>query len=131
MPLFANGFPDDRERLPSYFAIRGDVVRTIEVELVDFPLRDELIDFDGPRALKRNGVELVGIKLDVAFADLVSVNDGLRWDFVAGLDIDPLVLDAVAGLFIELVEADFFALAARRVEGDRADTRESFRNPFQ
>ena len=40
------------------------------------------------------------------------------WHFLAGVGIDLHVLDAMAGLLVELVEADLFGLGRRRIERD-------------
>jgi hypothetical protein len=41
-------------------------------------------------------------------------------NFIAGVCIHLAILDAVTGALIELMEADLFALAGRRIERDRA-----------
>jgi hypothetical protein len=44
------------------------------------------------------------------FADLVAFDDVGSLDFISGLGIDLAVLDAIAGVFVDLMEADFFSL---------------------
>src|SRR5262245_54430694 len=57
---------------------------------------------------------LFGLDLDVlAFADLVTLEDVRGIDLVSGLRIYLPIPDAVACLFIDLIEADFLSLAAR------------------
>jgi hypothetical protein len=52
--------------------------------------------------------------LDVfAFTDLIALDDVGRIHLVARLGVDLAVFDAVAGLLIDLMEADFLSLAAR------------------
>jgi hypothetical protein len=46
-------------------------------------------------------------------AALVALDDFWWIDLVSSLRIDFSIFDAVAGLFVELIEADFLALAAR------------------
>jgi hypothetical protein len=61
------------------FAIRHDVVRTVEVQLVDLISWDELIDVDGALALYGNRFQLFRIKLKIfALADLVAFDDVCR-----------------------------------------------------
>jgi len=67
----------------------------------------------------RNGLEFLGVKLDiVALADLVSFDDIRRIDFVAALGIYLAVFDAVPGLLVELMEADLLALRSGRKESN-------------
>jgi hypothetical protein len=42
-----------------------------------------------------------------AFAGLIAFDDLLRIDFLAGLCIDLAILDAVSGILIDLMKADF------------------------
>jgi hypothetical protein len=41
------------------------------------------------------------------------------FDFFAGVGVDPAVFDPMTGLFVDLMEADFFALRRRGEERDR------------
>jgi hypothetical protein len=50
----------------------------------------------------------------LVLGDLVSFDDVRLLDFVARLGIYLAVADAVAGLFVELIEADLFPLRSRR-----------------
>jgi hypothetical protein len=121
--LLADCLADDRERLLADLAVRHEIVRAVEVQFVDLLLRYELVDLDRPLALDRYRLKLFGLDLDVlALADLVALDDLLGTDLVAGLGVDLSVLDPVAGVLVDLVEADLFSLAACRngdVNGNR------------
>ena len=68
----------------------------------------------------RDGFQLLGVDLDVlALADLVPLDDVGRLDLVPGLRINLAVLDAVAGAFVELMEADLLSFRGGRIERDR------------
>ena len=121
--LLSDGFADYGERLLAHFAIRHDVVRTVEVQLVDLLLGDELINIDCPLALNRDCFQLFRRKLKVfALSDLVALDDVGGFDLIAGISIDLAVFDAMPGVLVELVEADLLALA-RRWEKRDWDTR--------
>ena len=49
----------------------------------------------------------------LSLADLVALDDVVGIHLVAGVRIDLPVSNAVAGLFVELMEADFLALRTR------------------
>ena len=54
----------------------GNVVRVVEVQLVNLLLRHELVNLDGALAFNRNRLQLFGIKLKVlTLADFVSLDD--------------------------------------------------------
>jgi hypothetical protein len=79
--------------------------------LVDIFLRNELLNFQRALALDGDGFELVGIEFEVlAFGDFVALDDVVVGNFVAGLGIDLAITDAIAGLFVELMKADFFSV---------------------
>ena len=70
---------------------------------------------------QRDVVEFVLRHLDVGVGiDLVALHDVIGSDFLAGVGIDLGVFDAVAGLAVDLIEADLFAIRRRRIKGDRA-----------
>jgi hypothetical protein len=53
------------------FAIGNEVIRIVQIKLVDFFLRHELVDLDCTLALNSDGFEFFGLDLDVLpFADL-------------------------------------------------------------
>jgi hypothetical protein len=66
----ANGFADHCECLLSNLPLRHDVVGAVEIDLVDFLARHELIDLDCAFACDRKGFKLFRRDLEVlAFAD--------------------------------------------------------------
>ena len=69
----------------------------------------------------RDRLELFARHFDIfAFSELIAFDDVGLLDVIAGFSINFTVADAVAGFFVELMEADFLALGCRRVERDRA-----------
>jgi len=68
-----------------------------------------------------NRSQLFGRKLKVfTLANLVTLDDVRGFDFIAGVGIDLAILDAMADVFVELVEADLLALAGRGKKRDWA-----------
>ena len=113
--FLANGLADDRERLLTDFAVRHDVIGVAQIKLVDLATRHEFLDVDDPLAFDRDRLEFLRLDLDIfAFGDLVALDDVGVIDFVAGVGVDLFVANAVAGFFVDLVEADFFPLGRRR-----------------
>src|SRR3984885_1038933 len=101
--------------------VRHDEIRIAHVQLIDFVLGDELVDFDGAPAFDGYRFQLFGLQLDVLpLADLVALDDIPGLDFLAGVGIDLAVFDAVSGIFVELVEADLFPFRSRREQRNRA-----------
>src|SRR5262249_35561435 len=102
------------ECLQFSFSGRSDVLRTDHIEIVDFGAPNEFVDFDGPRALKRNRLDLFIVDLDVAaLVDLIALDDLVLAHFLAGVLIDLAVADAVARFLVDLIEADLLAFAGR------------------
>jgi hypothetical protein len=102
-------------------AIGRNVIRIANIEFVDLCLRHELVDLDGAFAFNSHSLEFFARHVDIfAFSELIAFDDVGLLDVIAGFGIDLTITDAIAGLFVELMEADFFALGCRRVERDRA-----------
>src|SRR5215472_11446153 len=117
----ANGVTDDGKGILSDLTIRRDVVRRVDIALVDLALRNELVDVDGPRAFNLNGLELLVLDKEIlALADLIASRNVLPRDGLAGLGIHVLLLEPVSGLSIDAIETDFFPQRRGRVESDRA-----------
>jgi hypothetical protein len=111
--------------------VRHDVVGVIEVELVDFLLRYELVDLDGARALDGHRLELLGLELDIlALAHFVTLDDIGCVDFLFGLRVHLAVFDAVAGRLVDLMEADLLPLAAGRKQRHRTRDEREFQVAF-
>src|SRR5215475_13848403 len=108
------------ERLLPDVAIGDNVVRAVQIEFVDLFLRHELIDLDRAFAFDRDRLEFLGIDLEVlVLTDLVAFDDVIGVDFFFAVGIDLAVFDPMTGLFVDLMEADFFALRRRGEERDR------------
>ena len=109
--FLSDGLADHRKGLLSDFAIWNDEVRIAQIEFVYLHLRDELINLDDAFAFNGDGIEFLWCKLDVfALGDLVAFDDVGTLHLVPAYGIDFPVADAIAGLFIELVEANLFPL---------------------
>ena len=118
--LLADRFADHREGLLADFAVRHHIVRAVEIELVDLFPRDEFVDLDHPLAFDGDRFQLLGSQFEVfALADLVALDDVGGFHLLAALGVDLAVFDAVAGILVELMEADLLALGGRRIQGDR------------
>ena len=71
--LVLHGVADDGEGLLAALAVRHDVIGPLVVALVDLLLGHELVDVDRVRALELDGVDLLGLDLDVlALGELVA-----------------------------------------------------------
>src|SRR5207253_11502125 len=69
-------------------------------------------------AFDRDRFEFFGIKLDVlGLPHFVSLDDVVGLDLIPGLRIYPPVLDAIAGLLVELMETDLFPFGRCRNKG--------------
>src|SRR4029079_5244426 len=112
---------NDGEGFLPHVAVRHNVIWAHVIEFVDLGPRHQLIDLDRLLAFQRDCLELLVADLDVvAFLNLVGLNDILLLDFLARVLVDLAVTDAVYGLRVDLVEADFLALAGRGEKLDRA-----------
>ena len=116
----ADGLADHREGVVADLAVRTQVVGADQVARVDLAAVDELIDLDGPGRFQRDVLELLLGDLDEGVGvDLVALDDVLVGDLLAGVGVDLGVLDPVAGLPVELVEADLLGFRGGRVQRDR------------
>ena len=109
------------DRVPDYgvglgagLAVRDDVIRIGEIELVDLLARHELVDLDHALALDRDRFQLLRLDRNVvALALLIALDDVVPVDLASGFGIDLFVLDAVSRLPVQLMEMDFFPLRCR------------------
>jgi hypothetical protein len=87
---------------------------------VDLIAWHELIDVDRVVRLQRDVVELVLGDFEVGVGvDLVALDDILAIDVFASFGVDPLILDPVSSLAVDLVERDLFGVRGRRKQCDR------------
>ena len=76
---------------------------------MDLAAVDELVDLDGSCQFQRDVLKLLLGHLDEGVGvDLVALDDVLVGDLLARIGVHLGVLDAVAGLPVELVERDLF-----------------------
>jgi hypothetical protein len=119
--LVLHGVADHHERLGRALAVGHDVVRLVEIALVDLGARHEAFDVDRVRALDRDRLELVVVDRHVlALADLVAAALVRGIDRVAGLLVHHQLAQAMAGPGVDLVEMRLLGLRCRREELDRA-----------
>src|SRR5439155_6286191 len=112
---------DDPKRLGRELTVGMDPIGGVEKDRIHLVTVDKAVEVDDLRRLDLQFLQLVVTDRDIvpalvliAFDDLVAVDD------LTGLGVDELLLDAVAGLGVQLVEADAFRLGRRRDEVDRA-----------
>ena len=111
---------NDRKGVVPDLPVGTEVVRADQVTGIDLGFLDELVDLDRTGGFQRDLFELLLGDLDEGvLVEHVALDDILVWDLVAGVGVDLQVLDPMAGLPIELVEADLLALGGGRVEGNR------------
>ena len=83
-----------------------EVVRVVVVDRVDVVERDEVLDLDRLRLLGIERLELARLDQHVAIGrELIALDDVLVGHLVARRRIDALLLDAHAGLAVELMKA--------------------------
>ena len=107
----ADGLADHRIGVVTNFAVRHQIIRPDQVARIDIGFRYELVDLDGARAFERDVFKLVLRHLDIGvLIDLEALHDVVGRDFVTSLGIHLLIFDAVAGVAIDLIESDLFAV---------------------
>ena len=62
--------------------------------------------------------------------DLVALDDFVVRDFFASISVDLQILDAMAGLFIDLIEADFLRVRRGRIQSDRTGNEGKAQEPL-
>jgi len=83
------------------------------------------------RAADRDGFELFGLDLYVlAFGDFVAFHDVRGIDLVSGLRVHFEIFDAVPGILVDLMKADFLPFARRRIQGDGTRDEREFEVAF-
>jgi hypothetical protein len=105
--LVAHRVADNRERLEGDLVLRNQIVRAVDVALVDFGLRQKAIDVDRMAALDRDGVEFFVLDAQVdALLDLVAPSLIARIDRLARFLVDQLLTKAIACLLVDLPKGD-------------------------
>ena len=101
----------EQQRVGLARALVGDeVVRVVVEDRVDVLEVDEVLDVDRARLLGRDRVELLGRDDDVALlGQLEALDDLLVGHLLLRHRVDPLLGDPVAGVGVELMEADGLA----------------------
>src|SRR6266850_484592 len=95
--LFLDRVPDHNVGLPADLAIWDDVIRNVQVEVVDLISRHEPINLDRVPAFDSDRLKLILGYFNVAIlADLVAHDDALSLDVFAGLCIAFAILDPVS-----------------------------------
>ena len=117
----ADGFADDREGVVPDLPVRDEVIGPDEIAGIDVGLRHELVDVDRAGGFQGDVLKLVLRHFDVGVGvDLVALHDVVVRDFLAGVGVHLHVLDAVAGVSVDLVEADLLGIGRGRIQSDRA-----------
>jgi hypothetical protein len=102
-------------------AVRHQVIGTDQIAIVDVGFGYELVDLDGTGGFQRDVLKLVLRHLDIGVGvDLVALHDIVGRDFLAGVGVDLGIFDAMAGLAVDLIEADLLGIRGCRIQSDRA-----------
>lgn len=102
-------------------AIRDEIIRAYRIAWIDLSLWDELVDVDRTSGFEGDVFQLFLPDLDVRIGvDLESLHDIFGLDFLAGVGIDLEIIDPVACLAVDLIEADLLGIRCRRKQRDRA-----------
>src|SRR6185312_6504881 len=106
-----DGLTNHGEGLSADFAVGGDVVRNVPIELVDLASRHELVDLYRVGASERDGLQLFIGYFDVpALGDLKVSNDVYVADCFACDRIDSAVFDPVPGFPVDLMKLNLLTL---------------------
>src|SRR5207237_8342318 len=111
---------DDCEGVVANFPVRTQVIWPDEVSGIDILLRYKLVDFDGAGGFQRDVFKLFFRHLYVGVGiNLESLRDLVVGNLLTRVGIDLQLLDAVAGLFVDLVERDFLGIRSSRIQSYR------------
>src|SRR6267143_6019477 len=113
--LLGHRLADDPEGLGRELAVGMDPIRSVEIDRIDRVAIDKAIEVDDLRRLDLQVFQLVIADRDIATAlVLVALDDLIAVDDLAGLRVDELLRHTVAGLAVQLVEANALCLGGRR-----------------
>jgi hypothetical protein len=97
-------------------AVRTKIIGTDNITWVDVRAWYELVDLDRSCRFQCDVLELFLGNFDIGVGiDLERLDDILAGHFFTGIGVDPRILDAVAGVSVDLIEADLLRIGGRRV----------------
>src|ERR1700730_6767716 len=118
--LIADRITDDGECLLSDLVCGRDVIRVVDIAIVDLSSGNKRIDRDGVGTFDPNLVDFIVRDLEVlALANLVAATDVLLFDRLAGFGVDELLLQPISGLFVDPVERNSLRARCGRIKRDR------------
>ena len=117
-------FPNDRKCVVADFPIGDQIVRADEVAGIDVALGDKFVDVDRTRRFQSDVFKFFFRRLHVHIGiDLEALRDVFVGDFLAGVGIDLGLFDAMAGVPVDLIEADLFGIGSGRIQSDRTSNK--------
>jgi hypothetical protein len=117
----ADGLADNRKGVVADFPIRDQIVGPDEIAGIYAGLWYELVNVDRARGFQGNVFQFLLRHLDVGVGiDLVAFHNIVVRNFLASVRVHLQVLDAVAGVSVDLVEAYLLGIGSGRIQSDRA-----------
>jgi hypothetical protein len=102
--LVADCVADDGECLLSDLVCGRDVIRVVDIAIVDLSSGNKRIDRDGVGAFDPNLLDFLVLDLEVlALANLVAAANVLLLECLAGFGVDELLLQPISSLFVDPV----------------------------
>src|SRR5262249_53525212 len=119
--LVADRIADDGECLLPDPISRRDVIRLLQVTIVDLGSRDEGVDSDCVGAFDPNLLDFLVLDLKIlALANLVAPANVLLFDRLTGFGVDELLLQPVSGLFVDAGKRNALRAGRGRIKRDWA-----------
>lgn len=113
--------PDHDEGICARLSVGHDIVRLVQIALVDILGGNKVVDLYRVGAFDLDGGKLILLDLHVApLGELVTPPLVFFFDDSAGFLVHHLLLQPMAHLSVDLVEVSFFRLRGRWVERDGA-----------
>src|SRR3984893_13484143 len=98
-----------------------DLIRVVDIAIVDLRSRNERINRDGVGTFDPNLLDFLVLHLEIlALANLVAAANVLLFDRLAGFGVDALLLLPVSGIFVDPVERNALRTRRGRIKRDRA-----------
>src|SRR5262245_49005052 len=127
----AHGFANHRKGLLPDRLAGHDIIRAIEEALIDRGVRHKAVDLDGVGALDLDRFELRILNDEVlALGHLVAAAFVLGGARLAGLFIDELLAQAIAGGLVDLPQRDALGTRAGRMQRNRTGDQSQFEIAF-